>query len=232
MHAHVFGFPETFYLLYIAPQKTMGRRLDITTAVRLAALRATARRGTIPCDAIPLRPLLLTPHVTDDRALRDRFGALFRQFYPELCSFVGQYVRSRAVAEELVQDLFLRLWERRVEWQGGPPSRSYLYQAARNRAFDHLKRLRIAERSALELVDDDTEPPVCEAVLDAEDLRTALQRAIERLPPRTREVFVLSKGHGLTYPQIAEALAISVKTVESQMTRAFRLLRGQLAQYL
>jgi RNA polymerase sigma-70 factor (ECF subfamily) len=169
--------------------------------------------------------------VIDDRRLRDRFGALFRQFYPALCSFVVQYVRSRAVAEELVQDLFLRLWERRESWQDAMPSRSYLYQAARNRAFDHIKRQRVAERESLELVEE-TDPPAAEAELDAQDLRAALDRAIEQLPPRTREVFVLSKGHGLTYPQIAEALTISVKTVEAQMTRAFRILRGRLTEYL
>ena len=168
----------------------------------------------------------------DDRGLRDGFGALFRQSYAELCSFVAQYVRSRAVAEELVQDLFLRLWERRESWQDAMPSRSYLYQAARNRAFDHLKRQRVAERQSFELVEEETNPPEAEVALAADDLRAALHRAIEQLPPRTREVFVLSRGHGLTYPQIAEALTISVKTVETQMTRAFRILRSQLAAYL
>jgi RNA polymerase sigma-70 factor (ECF subfamily) len=170
--------------------------------------------------------------VIDDRDLRDRFGALFRHFYPELCGFVVQYVRSRAIAEELVQDLFLRLWERRESWEQEMPSRSYLYRAARNRAFDHLKRQRVVEREAFKLNDDEENDPVVNVVLDAEDLRAALNRAIEELPPRTREVFVLSKRHGLTYPQIAKALTISVKTVETQMTRAFRILRERLSRYL
>ena len=69
--------------------------------------------------------------VTEDESLRERFAMLFRARYAELCQFVLQFVRSRSVAEELVQDLFLRIWERRQSWEQELPSRSYLYQAAR-----------------------------------------------------------------------------------------------------
>ena len=93
--------------------------------------------------------------MTDDEILRERFAALFRERYPELCHFVLQFVRSRPVAEELVQDLFLRIWERRQTWEEELPSRSYLYQAARNRALDHLKHERIAERASAYQPDDD-----------------------------------------------------------------------------
>jgi RNA polymerase sigma-70 factor (ECF subfamily) len=171
--------------------------------------------------------------VTDDDSLRDRFGTLFRQSYAELCNFVAHFVRSRAVAEELVQDLFLRLWERRAEWTAQLPSRSYLYQAARNRALDHLKHERVVERgAALSLEATDPVQPVPEEELAGESFEAALLLAIERLPDRTRQVFVLSRGHGLTYVQIGEALDISVKTVEAQMARAFRMLRDRLRNYL
>jgi len=113
--------------------------------------------------------------VTDDERLRERFGALFRQTYPELCSFVMQVVRSRAVAEELVQDLFLRLWERRTSWHEELPSRSYLYQAARHRAWDALRHERIVERSHLESADDgEAVGPAAEEELGEQDLRAAL----------------------------------------------------------
>lgn len=170
--------------------------------------------------------------VSDDR-LRDRFGVLFRETYPELCSFVSQFVRSRAVAEELVQDLFLRLWENRASWNTELPSRSYLYRAARNRAFDHLRHERIVElasaASAVNLVPADPFP--AEAP-DRDALEAALRSAVARLPDRTRQVFTLSRGHGMSYAQIADALDISVKTVEGQMARAFRYLREELRAYL
>jgi len=171
--------------------------------------------------------------VTEDEGLRERFAVLFRERYPELCHFVLQFVRSRSVAEELVQDLFLRIWERRQSWEKELPSRSYLYQAARNRALDHLKHERIAERaSAYQPDDDEALTPDVDQRLDADDLRTALHAAIEQLPDRTRQVFILCKGHALAYAQIAEALGISVKTVETQMGRAFRILRQRLGKFL
>ena len=171
--------------------------------------------------------------MTEDESLRERFAALFRARYAELCHFVLQFVHSRPVAEELVQDLFLRIWERRQSWEEELPSRSYLYQAARNRALDHLKHEGIAERaSAYHPDEDEALTPDVDQQLDAEDLRTALHTAIEQLPDRTRQVFILCKGHSLTYPEVAEALGISVKTVEAQMGRAFRILRGRLKKYL
>ncbi len=171
--------------------------------------------------------------MTEDESLRERFALLFRERYAELCHFVLQFVRSRPVAEELVQDLFLRIWERRQSWEEELPSRSYLYQAARNRALDHLKHEGIAERaSAYQPDKDEALTPDVDQQLDAEDLRTALHTAIEQLPDRTRQVFILCKGHGLTYPQVAEALGISVKTVEAQMGRAFRILRQRLGKFL
>ena len=170
--------------------------------------------------------------VTDDR-LRDRFGVLFRQTYPELCNFLIQFVRSRAVAEELVQDLFLRLWEKRASWDTELPSRSYLYRAARNRAFDHLRHERIVERASAASADDLVPAdPLRTDVPDRDALKAALQDAVARLPERTRQVFTLSRGHGMSYAQIADALEISVKTVEGQMARAFRYLRNELRAYL
>ncbi len=168
--------------------------------------------------------------MSDEQLAREQFSALFHQFYPALCNFVVRYVRSGAIAEELVQDLFLRLWERREEWGETIPSRAYLYRAARNRAFDHLKHVRITGR---ELIDPSMHTfDLPDAEVELEDLRTALHRAIERLPPRSREVFVLAKQHGLTYLQISEALSLSVKTVENHMSRAFRLLRKSLSPQL
>ncbi len=186
-------------------------------------------------EALPIQApacVMKDVRVPDDR-LRDQFGMLFRRIYPELCSFVVQFVRSRAVAEEIVQDLFLRLWEMRASWETELPSRSYLYSAARHRAFDYLRHERIVERTAAAAAGDDASAAE-QSDNDAEhnDLQAALQRAIDRLPDRTRQVFTLSRGHGLSYAQIAAALDISVKTVENQMARAFRSLRQQLERYL
>lgn len=182
---------------------------------------------------LPHRSVLcIIAGVPGDDRLRRRFETLFRETYAELCNFVVQFVHSRAVAEELVQDLFLRLWERRAQWAAETPSRTYLYHAARNRALDHLKHERIASMAPPETSEEDEPFPAAERELHAADLRTALDAAIAELPDRTRQVFILCKGNGLSYLQIAKAMDISVKTVEAQMARAFRILRGRLAMYL
>src|SRR5204862_1189551 len=157
------------------------------------------------------------------------FEALFRTHYSPLCDYVYGYVRSRAVAQELVQDLFLRLWER----AGTPASTlaaSYLYTAARNRAVDHLRRERVAASWAKSpagepgAVPAGADEPLCE-----HELRDALERAVAELPERCRLIFTLSRYRRLSHADTARTLCISVNTVEQQMWRALKTLRAKLA---
>ena len=138
--------------------------------------------------------------MTDDESLRERFAVLFRERYPELCHFVLQFVRSRSVAEELVQDLFLRIWERRQSWEEELPSRSYLYQAARNRALDHLKHERIAERASAHQPDDDDPRPYPESRTRA--VRSPADRLVEA-PAHGSRRQPGSPSSGATYPPLA-----------------------------
>jgi len=160
------------------------------------------------------------------------FEALFRAHYPPLCDFVYGYVRSRAVAQELVQDLFLRLWER----AGTPASTlaaSYLYTAARNRAVGHLRRERVAAAWAKSPAGAAHPAPAgADEPLREHELRDALERAVAELPERCRLIFTLSRYRSLSNAEIAEMLCISVNTVEQQMWRALKTLRAKLAPYL
>ena len=158
----------------------------------------------------------------DERA----FETLFRAFAPGLVAFVARYVDSRSIAEDLVQDLFLRLWQMRAELAVDQAVTSYLYTAARNRALNHLKRGRLAGRWASAVVGriDEASQSGETALLEMLDL----QDAVERLPARCRLIFTLSRQHDMTYAQIAQSLCISVKTVEVQMGRALKALRDSL----
>jgi RNA polymerase sigma-70 factor (ECF subfamily) len=156
------------------------------------------------------------------------FEALFRALAPGLCALITHYVKSRPVAEELVQDLFFDLWARRSEIVIEQALTSYLYTAARNRALNHLKReRRVLPLSALPDArpdDPDAAAPGETELLDALEL----QDAIERLPARCRLVFTLHRQHDLTYGEIAASLGLSIKTVETQMGRALKALRERL----
>ncbi len=171
-----------------------------------------------------------------DRDLHPRdeawFEELFRSEYASLCRFAMRYVDHGHVAEELVQDCFLRLWARRNEPSAGA-MRSYLYRAVRNACFDYIKSRKVRRQvsSVPDLDDrpDDTSP---ETDLRQLEISEAVDAAIDLLPERRREIFTLSRRDGLTYAEIADVLAISVKTVETQMGRSLRFLRNHLRYLL
>lgn len=158
----------------------------------------------------------------DERA----FEALFRAFSPGLVALVTRYVNSRSVAEELVQELFLTLWQRRMSLEVSQGVSTYLYVAAKNRALTYLRHERIVERhatSVLGRIDDPTSPADNDLLAMLE-----LQDAIEQLPTRCKLVYTLSRQQGMTNAEIAACLDISIKTVEAQMSRALRILRERL----
>lgn len=153
-------------------------------------------------------------------------AVLFRTFGPELRLFLARYVGSPAVAEDLVQDLFLAIWDRRATVRVRGSMRTYLFTAARNRALNHIKRERIADRFRHDLIDrlDERDP----SVPGETDLLAAfeLQRVLSTLPPRCRRIFALNQWRGMSYNQIALAFGLSVKTVEVEMGRALKELRA------
>ena len=159
------------------------------------------------------------------------FEALFRALAPGLCAMVGRYVHARAVAEEIIQELFLDLWVRRESLRIDGSLTAYLATAARHRALNWLKReRRIVPFSATAAIPEEPDPasPDESTLLDALEL----QDAIEHLPARCRLIFTLSRQQDMTYGEIATSLGLSIKTVETQMGRALKALRERLARVL
>lgn len=175
-----------------------------------------------------------------DATLRERLrggerGAveeLFRDHYAALVGFADGYVRSTAVAEELVQDVFLNLWRGRDHMEGEGTLRAYLFQAVRNRALNHLRHARHVARHVAAAPREASAPALGDALVVEAELAVAARAAVDALPERCREVFLLSRGHNLSYAEIARALDISVKTVETQMGRALKAIRRALLPHL
>lgn len=165
----------------------------------------------------------------DERALEE----VFRSHYGGMCSFVRRFVHAPDVAEELVQDVFFKLWAKRDSLSEIDALRTYLFRAARNTALNYLRRKKLEnaweEREAAR-----GEPTTSLATDDdasADEVSRAVNAAVAKLAPRCREVFVMSREAGLTYAEIASSLHISIKTVETQMGRALKSLRLSLARY-
>ena len=185
-------------------------------------------------DGSPSTPTSSEPELLARIRAGDRraFEEVFRAHYRALVAFVHGYVRSRAEAEELVQEVFLGTWLRREGLAATDSVRGYLYRSARNQALNHLRHRRVEREWAAEVkAADPPRTPAGDSAVLEKDLAAAVRRAVDALPERCRMVFSLSRDHGLGYAEIAEAMEISVKTVETQMTKALRALREAVKPY-
>lgn len=164
----------------------------------------------------------------------DAFDALFCAYRDDLGAFVQGIVYSREAAEEIVLDLFFRLWEGRDLWEFEGVVRAYLFRAARNRAISHLRHeraeLRLRERLSGMLAARPPAPPEppADAAAEAQDIEAAIARTVARLPRRCQEVFRLSRHHQLSHAEVARVMDIAPKTVEVQLRRALIALRAEL----
>lgn len=158
------------------------------------------------------------------------FEELFRRHYEELFFYTCRYLWRREDAEEVVQDVFVHLWEKRREIQISSSVKAYLYAAVRNRAINHLKSRWAREvplplEAAAQLADK-----TAEQESGQQPLMSLLQQGIASLPEQCRIIFQLSRQAGLTYDEIAEELGISKETVKSQVKIALRKLRDFLGR--
>lgn len=170
-----------------------------------------------------------------DRAIAERIqqgdedavAELFQLYFAELAHYVFRYLRSHDDAKDVVQDVFFWLWVHREEWTTEQIA-GFLYRLARNRALKVIRHDRVVENYEASVI---AENPIAEnegaAEVDASDLRAAIDRAVRSMSPRVREIFLLKREQGLSYKEIAEALEISVKTVEAQMGKALRIVQAE-----
>jgi len=168
------------------------------------------------------------------------FDAMFAAYADPLSAYVYGLLHSRDDAQELVQDLFLWIWENRSRWEVPGQLRTYLYRAARNRAISTMRHRRVQRMFQLRTESESRETPLSPGVVvlsDAQDqLETAelsgrINRAIEQLPERCRQVFLLSRQHHMSYAEVAEVMQISPRTVENHMARAFAGIRAALSDW-
>jgi len=165
------------------------------------------------------------------------FESLFRAMYASMCLVARNYVKSAADAEDIVEEMFLRLWTRRERIRVRGSVRSYLSIATRNTALNHLGRRRVeAKYAALAPLDEvwgETQATNdAESTLQEQERAVSVQRAIDSLPSRARETYCLYYQRHLSYAQIAQVMGVSVRTVEAQLVRCVRKLTKQLTEVL
>ena len=158
---------------------------------------------------------------------------LFRSHYKGLCQFAMGYVKLDEVAKEIVQDAFVSLWEKRHTIDLSKAVKSYLSTTVRNKCLNHLRDHKkfSSDLLALENLSDESVYDQPDKLVEQE-IREKIAAGIAELPEKCREIFILNRYENLRYQQIADKLRISVKTVETQMSKALQHMRIRLAEYL
>lgn len=148
---------------------------------------------------------------------------LFRNHYNALCLYAVHYVDDIEVAEDIVMDCFLKFSARLAEGETIISEKSYLYQMTRNACLEYNRKTHCINTT-------DKLPDICDneqELIERSEREARLWKAIDSLPDACRNVLLLSKRDGLKNREIAEELGISIKTVEAQISKAYRILRGK-----
>lgn len=161
------------------------------------------------------------------------FDKIYVRFFPRMHRFAKEYVLLDEDAENIVQDVFMVLWEKRDSLEIQISLSSYLFSLVKNRCLDYLRHKVIAEQYEQELhAKLRSLENLNYAFTSEEELEKMFFSAIEKLPQRCREIFLKSRLEGKKYREIAEEMNLSVNTVENQMALALKKLRVELKEYL
>ncbi|MBK6400073.1 MAG: RNA polymerase sigma-70 factor [Bacteroidetes bacterium] len=164
----------------------------------------------------------------DEKAME----TLFRTYYQRLCNYANTILNDLDESEEVVQQMFVQLWEKREKMEITSSVQSYLFRSVRNTCLNKIKHSKVRQMHAEEVTAlAQQSEPATETTFHNE-LQSQIQVAIESLPEQCRLVFKLSRFEELKYSEIAEQLGISVKTVENHMGKALKIMRERLKDYL
>ena len=162
------------------------------------------------------------------------FEQVFKTYFKCLHSYAYTILKNDAEAEDIVQKLFVKFWERHEDLYSIPGSlNAYLYRAVHNESLNYLKHQKVKASYQLHVaysMKNETEQPAKK--IFAAELEQKIQEALNQLPEQCRSIFQMSRFDELKYREIADKLGISIKTVENHMGKALKLLRIKLAEFL
>lgn len=160
---------------------------------------------------------------------RRTFTYVYELHFQGLVLAADRYVKEPGIAKELVQDVFIRIWEQPSLLNENGSLRAYLYKAVINHALNYIKREKNIARHH-NLIAETLTDSYLETLQEEQELKVEIYRAVEQLPTQCRKVFKMSRFEGLKYREIASDLKISEKTVENHIVHALKLLRETLLQ--
>lgn len=167
---------------------------------------------------------------------RDEFKQLFLIYFPRLNDYAGKIIKDGTISQDIVQDVFAKLWENRNNIDDSNIE-AYLFRAIKNRCLDYIRHIKVVSNFKLDFkasakveelyrIDFAGDEPY---ILIEKELETEIQRVIQSLPERCREVFILSRIRGLRNKEIAEKLGINIKNVERHISKALNIFKSRFA---
>lgn len=161
------------------------------------------------------------------------FKELFHAHFSGLCLFSVKYIKDMDAARDIVHEAFVNLWNKRDTIDPQKPVKAYLTTSVYNRSINYLRDNKKFNRDLVALDESlDQGSGYSTDRLVEQELANKIKASIDLLPEKCREIFLLSRNENLKYQQIADKLSISIKTVETQMSKALQHLRQHLGEYL
>ena len=193
--------------------------------------------------AILFKELYSTPQEMEDQdllligRLHDKdetaFETVYKKYFQTLYAYALSIVKNEMMAEEIVQNVFYKIWEKASSLNFRSSLVAYLFRAIYNESLNHLKHLKVRSENKLHIIyRTDISDETASNKIQVKELELKLQSALNELPEQCRTVFQLSRFEELRYREIADKLQISIKTVENHMGKALKLLRAKLIDYL
>jgi len=158
------------------------------------------------------------------------FEKLFRNYYAPLCYYASKILQNDAAAEEIVQDFFVRLWEKRADIEIETSLKNYFFRSVKNLCLNQIKHESVKLQHVKSVISEAESTEYSDHFQEV-NLQKDIKEGIAALPEKRREIFRLSREEGLKYREIADKLNISIKTVEAQMGLAIKTLRDRLKKY-
>lgn len=164
--------------------------------------------------------------------LSNHFEEIYLKYYAGMCRFAKEYIGSQEEAENLTQDIFMILWSKKDELIIQNSVSTYLYSLLQNRCLDFLKHQRIVQKYNMEMeIKIEVLQEINLDFTSDQELEQLIENAINRLPEKCRQIFLLSRLESKKYREISQLLNISENTVETQMKIALKKLRADLKEY-
>ncbi len=159
------------------------------------------------------------------------FKSIFQHFQQSIFNFLLYKLKDEALAEDVLQEVFLRVWKNREKLNLEKSFKSYVYTIANNLSLNALRDRSSAAQKSIEIPRSDNHPESPERIFLNAELEEVLASAIESLTEKNRVTFMMSRYENLTYREIAERLDISIKTVETRMVEALKHIRWCIKKY-